>query len=254
MSFALESKGLTRRFGDLIAVDSVDLAVPAGSFYGFLGPNGAGKSTTIKCLTGLLRPSGGQIRILELDPLEDPVAVKKLTGVVPEDLALFDRLTATETLSFVGQIHGLAKQTLEQRVEELLQVMALADRRDHLVTDFSHGMKKKLALAVALLPAPRLLFLDEPFEGIDAVASQQIRGLLKAYVGRGGTIFLTSHILQIVETLCDQIGVINRGRLIAQGSMAQMRHGTEDGRTLEQIFLDLVGAESATSAALEWLT
>jgi ABC-2 type transport system ATP-binding protein len=254
MSLALETTGLTRRFGDLVAVDSVDLVVPSGSFYGFLGPNGAGKSTTIKCLTGLLRPSEGQIRILDIDPLKDPVAVKKITGVVPEDLALFDRLTATETLAFVGQIHGLAKQTLHERVEELLQIMALADRRDHLVTDFSHGMKKKLALAVALLPAPRLLFLDEPFEGIDAVASQQIRGLLKSYVERGGTIFLTSHILQIVETLCDQIGVIQNGRLVAQGGMDQMRRGTEDGRTLEQIFLDLVGAESETTASLDWLT
>jgi len=252
MNLALQTQGLTRKFGDLTAVDSVDLVVPAGSFYGFLGPNGAGKSTTIKCLTGLLRPSEGEIRILDLDPLDDPVAVKKRTGVLPEDLALFDRLTAAETLGFVGQIHGLERNTLEQRAEELFVLMDLEQRKDSLVTDFSHGMKKKLALAVALLPAPKMLFLDEPFEGIDAVASQQIRRLLKSYVARGGTIFLTSHILQIVETLCDQIGVIQNGRLIAQGSMDEMRHGT-DGRTLEQIFLELVGAESETSSALDWL-
>ncbi len=254
MNLAVQTRGLTRCFGDLTAVDSVDLAVPAGSFYGFLGPNGAGKSTTIKCLTGLLRPSDGEIRILDLDPLEDPVAVKKQTGVMPEELALFDRLTAAETLAFVGQIHGLDRGTLENRSGELLALMDLSDRSDSLVTDFSHGMKKKLALAVALLPAPRLLFLDEPFEGIDAVASQQIRNLLKSYVKRGGTIFLTSHILQIVETLCDQIGVIQDGRLIAQGSMAEMRRGAEDGRTLEQIFLDLVGAESESTSSLDWLT
>ena len=254
MNLAVQTKGLTRNFGDLTAVDSVDLVVPAGSFYGFLGPNGAGKSTTIKCLTGLLRPSAGEIRILDLDPLEDPVAVKKQTGVLPEDLALFDRLTAAETLSFVGQIHGLDRGTLEQRAGELLALMDLRDRGDSLVTDFSHGMKKKLALAVSLLPAPRLLFLDEPFEGIDAIASQQIRKLLKSYVARGGTIFLTSHILQIVETLCDQIGVIQDGRLVAQGNMSEMRHGTEDGRTLEQIFLDLVGAESESTSSLDWLT
>jgi len=254
MALALQTKGLTRRFGDLTAVDSVDLVVPAGSFYGFLGPNGAGKSTTIKCLTGLLRPSAGEISILDLDPLDNPVGVKKLIGVVPEDLALFDRLTAGETLSFVGQIHGLETTTLRERSEELLALMDLADRSDSLVTDFSHGMKKKLALAVALLPAPRLLFLDEPFEGIDAVASRQIRGLLKSYVARGGTIFLTSHILQIVETLCDQIGVIRHGRLVAQGSMSEMRDGTEDGRTLEQIFLDLVGAVPASTSSLDWLT
>ncbi len=253
MKLALQTRGLTRSFGDLTAVDSVDLVVPAGSFYGFLGPNGAGKSTTIKCLTGLLRPSEGEIRILDLDPLEDPVAVKRQTGVVPEDLALFDRLTAAETLGFVGQIHGLDRGTLEQRSEELLELMDLTDRRDSLVTDYSHGMKKKLALAVALLPAPRLLFLDEPFESIDAVASRQIRTLLKSYVARGGTIFLTSHILHIVETMCDQIGVIHNGHLVAQGSMAEMRRGTEDGRTLEQIFLDLVGAESESTPALDWL-
>ncbi len=254
MSLALQTRGLTRHFGDLTAVDSVDLEVPAGSFYGFLGPNGAGKSTTIKCLTGLLRPSEGEIRILDLDPLEDPVGVKKLIGVLPEDLALFDRLTAAETLGFVGQIHGLDRATLEQRSEELLTLMELAGRKDSLVTDYSHGMKKKLALAVALLPAPKLLFLDEPFEGIDAVASQQIRNLLKSYVSRGGTIFLTSHILQIVETLCNQIGVIQHGRLIAQGSMDEMRRGTGDGRTLEQIFLELVGAEAEAASALDWLT
>ncbi len=254
MSLALRTVGLTRRFGDLTAVDSVDLAVPGGSFYGFLGPNGAGKSTTIKCLTGLLRPSEGEIRILDVDPLADPVAVKRQIGVLPEDLALFDRLTAAETLGFVGQVHGLERETLEQRAEELFALMDLLDRKDSLVTDFSHGMKKKLALAVALLPAPRLLFLDEPFEGIDAVASRQIRSLLKSYVARGGTIFLTSHILEIVEKLCDQIGVIQHGRLVAQGGVDEMRRGTEDGRTLEQIFLDLVGAETESSSSLDWLT
>ena len=254
MTLALQTRGLTRRFGALIAVDSVDLVVPAGSFYGFLGPNGAGKSTTIKCLTGLLRPSEGEIRMLDLDPIQNPVAVKKQTGVVPEDLALFDRLTAAETLSFVGQVHGLDRATLQHRSLELLLLMDLSDRRDDLVTDFSHGMKKKLALAVALLPAPRLLFLDEPFEGIDAVASRQIRNLLKSYVERGGTIFLTSHILQIVESLCDHIGIIQHGRLVAQGGIEELRHGTEDGRTLEQIFLDLVGAEEDTTSSLDWLT
>jgi ABC-2 type transport system ATP-binding protein len=254
MTPALQTQGLTRHFGDLTAVDSVDLLVPAGSFYGFLGPNGAGKSTTIKCLTGLLRPSEGTIRILNIDPLEDPVSVKKQIGVLPEDLALFDRLTAAETLGFVGQIHGLDRATLEKRSDELFTLMDLVKRKDSLVTDFSHGMKKKLALAVALLPAPKMLFLDEPFEGIDAVASQQIRSLLKSYVARGGTIFLTSHILQIVETLCDQIGVIQSGRLVAQSSVDELRQGTEDGRTLEQIFLDLVGAGPESPSTLDWLT
>ena len=145
MSHAIETTGLTRAFGDLRAVDGVDLAVPAGSFYGFLGPNGAGKSTTIKCLTGLLAPTAGRMRILGLDPLADPVAVKRQVGVVPEDLALFDRLTASETLKFIGQIHALDGDTVERRSAELLQLMDLTGAKDDLVADYSHGMRKKVA-------------------------------------------------------------------------------------------------------------
>src|SRR5262245_5201985 len=208
MESALETHGLRKVFGDLVAVDGIDLSVPSGSFYGFLGPNGAGKSTTIKCLTGLLRPTEGTFRILGIDPLADPVAVKKRIGVVPEDLALFERLTGAETLWFVGQVHGLDKSNRVSRSSELLDLMELSSAANELVADYSHGMRKKLALAAALLPAPRLLFLDEPFEGIDAVASRQIKQLLSHFVKSGGTIFLTSHILELVERLCDQIGVI----------------------------------------------
>ncbi len=199
--------------------------MPAGSFYGFLGPNGAGKSTTIKCLTGLLRPSAGSMRILGIDPLADPVAVKRRIGVVPEDLALFDRLTAGETLKFIAQVHGLDDATARERASDLLDLMDLKAAGTTLVTDFSHGMRKKLSLAAALLPAPRLLFLDEPFEGIDAVASRQIKDLLQSFVARGGTIFLTSHILEIVERLSTHIGVIADGRLVAQGSIDELRAG-----------------------------
>ena len=217
MVLAVETKGLKRTFGDLVAVDGIDLAVPAGSFYGFLGPNGAGKSTTIKCLTGLLRPSGGEMRLLGIDPLADPVAVKRKTGVMPEDLALFERLTGAETLSFVGQVHGLEKATIRT--------------------------------------APRLLFLDEPFEGIDAVASRQIKDLLSGFVRGGGTIFLTSHILEIVERLSDHIGVIHKGRLVAQGRVDDLRAGSAGGgQTLEEIFLGLVGASDQHGPALEWLS
>jgi len=161
MEFAVETRGLARTFGFKRAVDGIDLQVPAGSFYGFLGPNGAGKSTTIKCLTGLLRPSAGEIRILGIDPVVDPVEIKRRVGVVPEDLALFDRLTAAETLSFVAQVHGMPADTFKGRSADLLSLMDLTTAATTLVTDFSHGMRKKLALAAALLPAPRLLFLDE---------------------------------------------------------------------------------------------
>src|SRR5664280_2808049 len=239
MNLAIETHGLTRYFGELAAVDGIDLAVPLGTLYGFLGPNGAGKSTTIKCLTGLLRPSGGTIRILGLDPAADNIAIKRQVGVIPEEQALFERLTAVETLSFVGQVYGLDRATIQTRANEL-------------VADYSHGMRKKLALAVAVLPAPKLLFLDEPFEGIDAIASRQIKELLHHFVGRGGTVFLTSHILEIVERLADHIGVIHHGKLVAQESMAGLRSGAV-GKTLEEIFLSLVGADHPDKPALDWL-
>jgi ABC-2 type transport system ATP-binding protein len=253
MEFAVETHGLTRDFGTFRAVDGIDLAVPAGSFYGFLGPNGAGKSTTIKCLTGLLRPTAGSIRILGVDPLSDAVAVKRRIGVVPEDLALFDRLTAEETLSFVSQVHSLDPATARSRAADLLEVMDLKSAAHTLVTDFSHGMRKKLSLAAAMLPAPRLLFLDEPFEGIDAVASRQIKELMLSFVARGGTIFLTSHILEIVERLSTHIGVIARGRLVAQGPIVELRASSAVGKSLEELFIGLVGGESRARLALDWM-
>jgi ABC-2 type transport system ATP-binding protein len=253
MDLAVETHGLTREFGGFVAVDGVDLAVPAGSFYGFLGPNGAGKSTTIKCLTGLLRPTKGTMRILGVDPTADALQVKRRIGVVPEDLALFERLTAQETLTFVAQVHGLDETTTAARSKDLLDLMDLQAAANTLVTDFSHGMRKKLSLAAALLPAPRLLFLDEPFEGIDAVASRQIKDLLQSFVARGGTIFLTSHILEIVERLSTHIGVIARGRLVAQGRIDELRSGAGVGRTLEELFIELVGGEGRPHHALDWI-
>src|SRR6186713_441442 len=248
---AIETHGLRKEFGEFVAVDGIDLLVPRGSFYGFLGPNGAGKSTTIKCLTGLLRPTGGTYRILDMDPIADPVAVKRKVGVVPEDLALFDRLSGAETLAFVGQVHGLDRASLTKRSEELLALMDLERAAGDLVADYSHGMRKKIALAAALLPAPRLLFLDEPFEGIDAVASRQIKDLLTAFVKGGGTVFLTSHILEIVDRLCDHIGIIRKGRVVAQGPIAELRGST--GASLEERFLELVGAERTQTHTIDWL-
>jgi ABC-2 type transport system ATP-binding protein len=254
MESAVETRGLTRTFGNFRAVDGIDLVVPAGSFYGFLGPNGAGKSTTIKCLTGLLRPTAGTMQILGMDPLADPVAVKRRIGVVPEDLALFERLSGEEMLAFVAQVHGIDRTTARRRAADLLGVMDLGSAGTALVADYSHGMRKKLALAVALLPAPRLLFLDEPFEGIDAVASRQIKDLLQGFVARGGTIFLTSHILEIVERLSTHIGVIAKGRLVAQGHIDQLRAGGAAGQTLEELFIGLVASDaSAAQAGIDWL-
>ena len=253
MDLAVQTRGLTRAFGSFRAVDGIDLAVPAGSLYGFLGPNGAGKSTTIKCLTGLLRPTSGSMSILGIDPIADAVAVKRRIGVVPEDLALFDRLSGEETLSFVAQVHGLEAATAKSRSDDLLSLMDLKEAGTTLVADYSHGMRKKLSLAAALLPGPKLLFLDEPFEGIDAVASRQIKDLLLSFVSRGGTIFLTSHILEIVERLSTHIGVIAKGRMVAQGSIDELRAGGAAGQTLEELFISLVGGEAKAQTALDWI-
>lgn len=253
MDLALHTHALRREFGTFVAVDGIDLVVPRGSLYGFVGRNGAGKSTTIKCLTGLLAPTSGSMSLLGLDPLKDPVAVKRQVGVVPEDLALFEQLTAAETLAFVGQVHGLAAATIKERSAELLALMDLESAAGQMVADYSHGMRKKTSLAAALIPAPKLLFLDEPFEGVDAVASRQIKDLLLEYVRRGGTVFLTSHILEVVERLCDQIGVIHEGRLVAQGSADALRSAFDGGETLEAMFLRLVLAPEVTSAHLDWL-
>jgi len=249
VDLAVSTLGLTRTFGDLVAVDHIDLVVPRGAFYGFLGPNGAGKSTTLKCLTGLLQPSSGEMRILGLQPRKDELAIKRQIGVIPEDEALFERLSGAETLAFVGRVHGLDRATVEQRSGELFDLLDLTEAASTLVADYSHGMRKKLSLAVAFLPAPRLLFLDEPFEGIDALAARLIKELLHRFVERGGTVFLTSHILEIVERLADQVGVIHRGRLVAQGALAEV----SGGRRLEDAFVELVGGETEQRPTLEWL-
>ncbi|MEQ2006243.1 MAG: ABC transporter ATP-binding protein [Limisphaerales bacterium] len=251
MSVAIETTGLTRSFGSFRAVDQLNLSVEAGRFYGFLGPNGAGKSTTIKMLTGLLGPSGGTMRILGED-VSDPqraLAVKRRIGVVPENLALFDNLTAREYLTFIGRMYLLPPATVRERCEQLLAVMDLAKEEKKLTLEFSHGMKKKLALAAALIPDPELLFLDEPFEGVDAVASRVLRDMLKRSVERGATIFLTSHVLEIVERLCTDVGIIVGGKLVHQGTMEELRR---DG-SLEDKFLKVVGTDEGATQKLSWL-
>ena len=258
MEIAIATDKLTRRFGTLIAVDSVDLRVQAGQFFGFLGPNGAGKSTTIKMLTGLLAPTSGRMELLGVDFQANPVEVKRQIGVVPEGMGLFERLTGMEYLRFVGRMYGLDRATTEKRSEELLEFMQLADREKTMVADYSHGMQKKLALAAAVIHRPRILFLDEPFEGVDALAAGALKALLGRMTERGVTIFLTSHVLEIVERLCSHVGIIHKGRLVAQGSMEELRAGVPaeagENKTLEQIFLSIVGQSGAEQARLEELT
>ena len=251
MSLAIETHQLTRFFGDFCAVDGIDLRVERGTFYGFLGPNGAGKSTTIKMLTGLLAPSRGQVIVLGKNMLEprQAVEVKSRVGVIPEDLALFDNLTAREYLTFIGRMHLLPRETVRGRTDELLALLDLAGEEKKLAVEYSHGMKKKLALAAALLPNPDLLFLDEPFEGVDAVTSRIIRDLLTGYVGRGSTVFLTSHVLEIVERLCTHVGIIVKGRLVEQASLDEIRRGA----SLEECFLQKAGAGHDATPRLDWL-
>ena len=255
---AIATQKLTRRFGSLTAVDGIDLRVQAGQFFGFLGPNGAGKSTTIKMLTGLLAPTSGRMELLGLDFEKHPVDVKRQIGVVPEGMGLFDRLTGVEYLRFVGRMYGLDRPTTEKRAEELLDFMQLADREKTQISDYSHGMQKKLALAAAVIHGPRILFLDEPFEGVDALAAGALKALLGRMTERGVTIFLTSHVLEIVERLCSHVAIIHKGRLVAQGSLEELRAGAgnQNGQqqTLEQIFLSIVGQSGAEQARLEELT
>ena len=261
---AISTENLTRRFGELVAVENVNLRVAPGQFFGFLGPNGAGKSTTIKMLTGLLAPTSGCMEILGLDFARHTTDVKRQIGVVPEGLALFGRLTGAEYLTFVGRMYGLDRETTAKRTGELLEFMQLANEPRKLVTDYSHGMQKKLALAAAVIHGPKILFLDEPFEGVDAIAAGTLKAMLQGMIARGATIFLTSHVLEIVERLCSHVAIIDRGRLVAQGSLEELRTGAEaqwpagaqEARgklTLEEIFLRTVGGTRSAEQELSWL-
>jgi ABC-2 type transport system ATP-binding protein len=259
MGFAIETRGLWRTFGGVVAVEALDLRVETGTFFGFLGPNGAGKSTTIEMLTGLLAPTSGSAHILGHDVVAEPVEAKRLIGVVPEESALFDRLTGPEHLRFVGRMYGMERSVIDDRTEELLTLMGLAGDTGKFIVDYSHGMRKKLSICAAIIHEPQVLFLDEPFEGIDAVSSQLVRSVLRQLVASGVTIFLTSHILEIVEKLCTEVAIIHEGRLVAHDSLERLRAGTyevgaeEPAKTLEELFLTLVGGDRLEKGRLSWL-
>lgn len=261
---AIETFNLVRRFGDFTAVDNVNLRVARGGFFGFLGPNGAGKSTTIKMLTGLLAPTSGRIRVLGRDLESESLEVKRRIGVVPEDLNLFERLTGAEMLTFTGRMYGMERAETGTRAAELLALMELDGEPKKLVVEYSHGMKKKLSLACALIHRPEILFLDEPFEGVDAIASRTLKNLLSKLTQRGLTVFLTSHVLEIVERLCTDIAIISQGKLVAAGSLDELRRGItveEDGSaggrpmSLEEYFIHVVGGVKQTDDdVLQWLS
>jgi ABC-2 type transport system ATP-binding protein len=263
---AVETFDLVRRFGDFTAVDRVNLRVERGQFFGFLGPNGAGKSTTIKMLTGLLQPTVGRVRVLGRDLAAETLEVKRRIGVVPEDLNLFERLTGAEMLTFTGRMYGLTREETRERARELLALMELDGEPKKLVVEYSHGMKKKLSLACALIHRPEILFLDEPFEGVDALASRTLKDLLLKLTARGITVFLTSHVLEIVERLCTHIAIITEGRLVVEGALNELRRGIalEDEAaggagsgsplSLEDYFIRVIGgARPADEEMLTWL-
>jgi ABC-2 type transport system ATP-binding protein len=252
---AIEAKGLTKHYGRaprgpipggvVRALEALSIEVREGEIFGFLGPNGAGKSTTIKMLTGLLRPTAGEVTIEGLTLEKDLLALKRAIGVLPEELPLYDRLTGEEYLHFAGRMYGLGREETRRRTEELLEFLSLQDERGKLVVDYSQGMRKKLALAAALIHNPQVLFLDEPLNGIDPISGRVVTDLLRRLAHKGVTMFFTSHVLDVVERLCDEVAIIDRGRLVALGPLDQIRAQREVGQdaTLEDVFLKLVSAE-----------
>jgi ABC-2 type transport system ATP-binding protein len=246
---ALEFDRLFKRFGDHVAVDHIDLIVPAGSFFGLVGPNGAGKTTSLSMAVGLLRPGGGTVRIFGRDVWADPVAAKALIGVLPDGLALPDRLTGREILRYLGLLRGLPRDVVEQRAGELLTVLELDGADATPVADYSTGMRKKITLATALLHSPRLLLLDEPFEAVDPVSAATIRTILQRFVAAGGSVIFSSHVMALVERLCDHVAVLAAGKVVASGSLDEVR-GVQ---SLEEAFVDIVGARTDGAEGLSWL-
>lgn len=245
---ALALRGLAKRFGTKIAVDGISLDVPAGSFYGIVGPNGAGKTTTLSMATGLLRPDFGTALVHGVDVWQHPLEAKKLMGVLPDGVRLFDRLTGEQLVSYAGLLRGMDRAVVVARVAELLAALDLSQDAGTLVVDYSAGMTKKIALASALIHAPRLLVLDEPFESVDPVSAANIRDILDRYVASGGTVIVSSHVMDLVQRMCDHVAVVAEGRVLAAGTVDQVRAG----ESLEDRFVQLVGGRSHAEG-LEWL-
>ncbi|MGE5571215.1 MAG: ABC transporter ATP-binding protein [Rhodospirillales bacterium] len=246
---AIAVRDLRKCYGGKAAVDGLSLVVPRGCFFGFLGPNGAGKTTTIRMLMGLAPPTSGSIEILGLPMPGRAVEIKRKIGVVPDESVLFDRLTGGEFLEFVGRMYGLERGVAAERARELLELFELQSAPRKLIAEYSKGMRKRLTMAAALIHRPAVFLMDEPFEGVDAVGARLMKDLLLDQVRRGATIFLTSHVLEVVERLCDRVAIIHEGKLVMEGGMAALRSGSE---TLEDVFVRLVGADRAAER-LDWL-
>src|SRR5579872_2189804 len=245
---AILVRDLKKSYGSVAAVNGVDLLVPRGTFFGFLGPNGAGKSTTIRILTGLIPADSGSVEILGLRLPEDEIEIKKRIGLVPDESLLFDRLTGAEFLEFVGRMYGLDRATAIERSNGLLDLLELANDRK-IIAEYSKGMRKRVAMAAALIHHPELFLMDEPFEGVDAVGARLMKDILLDQVRRGATVFLTSHVLEVVERLCQRVAIIHAGKIVTEGTLDELRAGSE---TLEDVFVRAVGADKGFER-LEWL-
>jgi ABC-2 type transport system ATP-binding protein len=246
---AIEICDLRKLYGAKAAVDGLSLTVPRGSFFGFLGPNGAGKSTTIRMLTGLIPPTSGSIELLGMPMEGHELEIKRRIGLVPDESLLFDRLTGAEFLEFVGRMYGLARPVAQERARELLELFELTAQPRQLIAEYSKGMRKRVAMAASLIHRPELFLMDEPFEGVDAVGARLMKDILLDQVRHGATIFLTSHVLEVVERLCDRVAIINEGKIVREGAMQELRSASE---TLEDVFVRVVGADH-TFERLDWL-
>ncbi len=247
---ALATRGLLKRFGTMVAVDSIDMDVPTGSFFGLVGPNGAGKTTTLSMVTGLLRPDAGRAFIAGYDVWQDPVKAKRRMGVLPDGLRLFERLSGRELLTYLGRFRGMPVDEVVARADELLQVLDLYEAGNKLVADYSTGMRKKITLAAALLHSPPVLLLDEPLEAVDPVSARVIRTVLTRFTAGGGTVIFSSHVMALVEELCTHVAVMAAGRIVAIGTLAEVRGGAA---SLDDAFMHIVGADDRGSGGLEWL-
>jgi ABC-2 type transport system ATP-binding protein len=245
----IATRELRKQYGSKAAVDGLNLEVPRGSFFGFLGPNGAGKTTTIRMLMGLAPPTSGSIEIFGLRMPQEANAIKQRIGLVPDESLLFDRLTGAEFLEFVGRMYGLPRDIARERAGELLGLFELNGSRNKLVGEYSKGMRKRTAMAAALIHRPELFLMDEPFEGVDAVGARLMKELLLDLVRHNATIFLTTHVLEVVERLCDRVAIIHEGKIVLQGAMAELRTGSD---SLEDVFVRVVGADR-TAERLDWL-